>query len=68
MTVKLIVPTAINLVAHVNETLVSARRRGFEGELELPSLRQRAKAAVYEKSVLKIETFTPTAQVGEFTS
>lgn len=67
MTIKLIIPTAINLLAHVNETLVSARRRGFDGELTLPSLRQRAKAAVHEKSLLKIEERIETSSVGEFT-
>lgn len=61
-----IVPTGINLITYVNETLVSARRRGFDGTLELPTLRERAKGAVYESVLLTIETSVAPKPVGEF--
>lgn len=66
MTVTLIIPSGINVVAYVNETLVSARRRGFDGEMTLPSLRQRAKAVVFEATVLRLEATLTEVAVGEF--
>lgn len=67
MTTKLIIPSAINLLAFVNETLVSSRRRGFDGEVTLPSLRERAKAVVHEVSLMKLEVSETTIAVGELT-
>ena len=67
MTIQLIIPTAINLITHVNETIVSSRRRGFDATLTLPSLRDRAKAAHYESSVMAVETVLDTSPVGTLT-
>lgn len=67
MTTTIIVPSGINLLAFVNETLVSARRRGFDGEVILPSLRERAKAVVYESSLMRLDVFETTVAVGELT-
>ena len=67
MAIHLITPTAINLVTHVNETLVSSRRRGFDASLTLPSLRDRAKAAHFENSVMQIHTALDISPVGKFT-
>lgn len=67
MTVTLIIPSGINLLAFVNETLVSSRRRGFDGEVTLPSLRERARAVVHEVSLMRLEVSETTVSVGELT-
>lgn len=51
---KLIIPTAINILTHVNEQIVQNRRRGFDTAIELPSLRRRAYLLVKENGVLPV--------------
>lgn len=52
--VVLIIPTAINVLCAVNEGIVQNRRRGLDGLIELPTLRNRAKMMVSEQGVLPI--------------
>ena len=51
----LIIPTAINLVCAVNASIIQNRRKGLDGEVILPSLRNRARMAVYESGVLPVQ-------------
>lgn len=64
MTVVLIVPTGINLLTYVNDTLISARRRGFDGTIELPTLRERARAVVHGTSLMKFDETVQPDMVG----
>ena len=47
-------PTGINLTTYVNDLLVTERRRGFDGTINLPDLRDLAKAVVHERGVLDL--------------
>ena len=67
MTVELIIPTGINIITAVNRMLVTAKRRGETPNVTLPNLRERAKAAVHESNLLKIETLPRKTPVGELT-
>lgn len=67
MTVKLIIPTAINQVTYLNQALISARRRGFTGEITVPTRRERAKAAILESKLMRFEETVPVVDAGEYT-
>jgi hypothetical protein len=63
--VKIIIPTAINLLTAVNEILISQQKLAMTPAVELPSLRRRALLVVNETSSLPITTVAvPT---GNFT-
>ena len=66
MTVTLIIPTAINQLTYINDALVTASRRGFDASIEMPTLRERAKAAQFENTVMRVEETVDTTLVGEF--
>jgi hypothetical protein len=53
--VKLLLPTAINLLLHINEVIVSGRRKNVTAEIELPSVRTQALTSVYEYSLLRAQ-------------
>lgn len=65
MRTRLITVTAINMLTMVNDFILKNRRRGFSAELELPSLRERARLVVEENSVLPVveDDDTPTVAV-----
>lgn len=56
--VKLIVPSAINLLTAVNESYLTLNKKGEELSIALPSLRRRATLVIKEKGVLPIQDFT----------
>jgi hypothetical protein len=62
MRTRLITITSINMLTMVNDFILKNRRRGYEAQLELPSLRDRARLIVEENSVLPIveEEDSPT--------
>lgn len=53
---KLIVPSSINILTMVNESILQNRKKGFEGQVELPSLRRRAKLIVNETGLIPVST------------
>jgi len=53
-TYTLVIPTAINIVGLVQTSILTARRQGFTGIVELPSLRQRARMIVKEVGILPV--------------
>lgn len=53
-TVTYVIPTAINVLTVVNDALLTARRQGFTGTVELPSLRRRARMVVHRIGVLPV--------------
>jgi hypothetical protein len=54
MSTKLIVPTSINIVTLVNDTILKNYREGSSAEVVLPSLRQRAKMIVQEQGAIAV--------------
>lgn len=54
--VKLILPSAVNVLLMLNDKIVTARRKGLSAEVALPSLRRRAKMVVHEEGVLPVYT------------
>jgi hypothetical protein len=62
MRTRLITITSINMLTMVNDFILKNRRRGYEAQLDLPSLRDRARLIVEENSVLPIveEEDSPT--------
>lgn len=62
MRTRLITVTSINVLTMANDFILKNRRRGFDAELELPSLRERARLIVEENSVLPLveDEDTPT--------
>ena len=62
----LLTPTSINLLAYVNDQLITERRRGFDGTVQLPDLRVLAKAVVHERGLVELDTTLPLPSLGEF--
>jgi hypothetical protein len=54
--VQVIIPTAINLLTAVNETMLTLHKAGDTAAMELPSLRRRALLVVKEIGTLPIQT------------
>lgn len=52
---QLIIPTAINVLLMVNDTILRNRRNGFDAQIIMPSLRDRAKLIVYEAGVVPVQ-------------
>jgi hypothetical protein len=65
MRTRLITVSAINILTMVNDHVLKNRRRGFAAELELPSLRERARLITAENSVLPLieEEDAPTIAI-----
>ena len=53
-TVTYVIPTAINVLTVANDAFLIARRQGFTGTVELPSLRRRARMIVHRIGVLPV--------------
>ena len=53
--IQLIIPTAINTLCAVNETLISRKKAGLPTDITLPSLRRRALLIVKEAGVLSVQ-------------
>lgn len=53
--VQLIIPTSINVLTAVNETLLRRQRLGETPSIALPSLRRRALMIVNESPVMAIQ-------------
>ena len=53
--IQLIIPTAINTLCAVNETLISRTKAGLPTDIALPSLRRRALLIVKEAGVLSVQ-------------
>lgn len=51
---QIIVPTAVNLLMFVNESVIAQRREGDDMTVNLPSLRQRAKLVVRNEGALQV--------------
>lgn len=51
---RFITVTAINVLTMANDLILKNRRRGFDAELELPPLRERAALMVAENNVLTV--------------
>lgn len=51
---QIIVPTAVNLLMFVNESIIAQRRAGDDMQLYLPSIRKRAKLAVNGEGSLQV--------------
>ena len=62
---QLLTATGINLLAYVNNTLITERRRGVDGSVDLPPLRALAAGAVHENTVLQVEQDVPVPSLGE---
>ena len=59
--IQVIIPTAINTLCAVNETLISRKKEGLTTDISLPSLRRRALLIVKEAGVLSVQmTVTST--------
>ena len=56
--VQLIVPTSINVLTAVNETMLRRQLQGETPSISLPSLRRRALLIVNESAVLAIQNVT----------
>ena len=61
MSIKLIIPTSINLLNAVNENFVRQNKAGQDLEMSLPSLRRRALLVVREVGTLPIREVTATS-------
>ncbi len=64
---QVIVPTAINVIALVNESVITARKAGDPVAVVLPSLRQRAKLIVNEEGALRVDVSVPTIDPANYT-
>lgn len=53
--VRLIIPTAINVVTMANEAILKNFRQGTDGIITLPSLRTRARMIVDEAGLLSVK-------------
>ena len=62
----IIIPTAINLVTAINESIRLAWMRNQDAQILLPSLFDRAKMVYNETGVLPVQTITPPSS-GNFT-
>jgi hypothetical protein len=54
--IQLIIPTAVNTLCAINETLISRKKARLPTDITLPSLRRRALLIVNEVGVLPIQT------------
>lgn len=63
--VQVIIPTAINALCAVNETLITRKKEGLSTSITLPSLRRRALLIVKEAGVLSIQ-MTVLAKTTDF--
>lgn len=63
--VQVIIPTAINMLCAVNETLITRKKAGLSTSITLPSLRRRALLIVKEAGVLSLQ-MTVLAQTTDF--
>lgn len=64
---QVIVPTAINVLTLVNDSVIAARRAGDAVNIALPSIRQRARLIVNEEGALQVAATTPTADPADYT-
>lgn len=53
--VQLVVPTAINMITAINETLITRRKAGLTSDIDLPSLRRRALLVVKEAGIVSLQ-------------
>ena len=63
--VQVIIPTAINTLCAVNETLITRKKEGLSTSITLPSLRRRALLIVKEAGVLSLQ-MTVLAKTTDF--
>ena len=61
--VTLVIPTAVNVVTAVAENINKNRRLGFDPQVSLPSVRQRAYMVVNETGVLPVQDVTDDTAV-----
>jgi hypothetical protein len=58
--IQVIIPTAVNTLCAVNETLISRKKAGMVTDISLPSLRRRALLIVKEVGVLSLQMTVPS--------
>ena len=64
---QIIVPTAINVLTLVNDSVIAARRAGDPVNIALPSIRKRARLIVNEAGSLQVAATTPTVDPATYT-
>lgn len=64
---QIIVPTAINVLTLVNDSIIAARKAGDPVNITLPSIRKRAKLIVNEEGSLQVSVVAPTSDPADFT-
>lgn len=64
---QVIVPTAINMVTFVNDSILASRRNDAPMQVTLPTLRERAKLIVNGLGSLHVVVETPVVDPSTFT-
>lgn len=64
---QVVVPTAINILTLVNDSVIAARRAGDPVNISLPSIRKRARLVVNEENALQVAATAPTVDPADYT-
>lgn len=64
---QVIVPTAINVLMLVNDSVIASRKAGDPVNIILPSMRKRAKLIVNEEGSLQVSVDVPKVDPADFT-
>lgn len=64
---QIIVPTAVNILMFVNESMIASRRAGDEMTMSLPSIRKRAKLIVNGEGALQVSVDVPGEPASTYT-
>lgn len=64
---QVIVPTAVNVLMFVNDSMITSRKAGDEMTLSLPSIRKRAKLIVNGEGALHVSVKVPGEPASTYT-
>jgi hypothetical protein len=64
---QIIVPTAINVLTLINDSVIAARKANDPVDIALPSIRKRARLIVNGEGTLQVTTSSPTADPKDYT-